>query len=52
MTLPTKSTIDPQGFGSTIRTGGVHRTAAQQPTTFNAHPLASAALHFTFESAH
>jgi hypothetical protein len=41
-----------QGFGGTVPTGGLHRTAAQQPTTFNAHRLTNAALHFTFESAH
>jgi hypothetical protein len=31
-------------------TQGVNRTDAQQPITFNAHPLTNAALHFTFES--
>jgi len=36
-----------KGFGGTIPHGGVHRTAAQQPTTYNAHTLANAAMHFT-----
>jgi hypothetical protein len=32
----------------TISNGGIDRTAVQQPTTFSAHPLTYAALHFTF----